>query len=106
MNYGRSISPQDENILEELKDYWRDSVKIDFDIAHEPCIFFDYHGSWNIVYKLSKDGNYKKNRWSYVQDTHNAIRNFIKQQKEISYEQEKKFQEEFNKKRAAGIKED
>jgi len=99
MEYGRHISPQDEDILKELKKYWRDSVKIDFDIVHEPCIFYNYHGLWDIVYKLSKDGTYTKNRWSYVQDAHRAIISFVREQKAISYEQEKKYQENFHKKR-------
>ena len=109
MEYGRLISPQDKDILKELKRYWRNSVKIDFDITHEPCIFFEYCGAWNLVYKLSKDGSYQRNRWSYVSDIHDAIRSFIVFQKQIRYEEEKKYQENFERKRSeftGKIKED
>jgi len=100
MNFGRGISPQDYSILNELlTHYSKDEVKIDFDITQEPCIFYNYYGSWNLVYKLSKDGSYTKNRWSYVHDIHNAIISFIKEQKKVTYEQEKKYQESFKKKR-------
>lgn len=99
MKYGRSISPQDRDILKELKRYWRNSVKIDFDIIQEPCIFFDFHGAWNLVYKLSLDGAYNNSRWSYVQQIHSAIISFIREQKKIKYEDEQKYQENFKKKR-------
>jgi hypothetical protein len=99
MQYGRHISPQDRDILKELQSQWRDDVKIDFDIVHEPCIFYNYFGAWNIVYKLSKDGSYLQNRWHYVLHAHEAILSFLREQKAVSYEQEKKYQEKFYEKR-------
>lgn len=99
MKYGRFISHQDEDILKELKSYWGKSVKIDFDITHEPCIFFDYYGAWNLVYKLSKDGSYLNTRWSYVSNIHSAIINFIQFQRTIKLEEEKKYQDNFERKR-------
>ena len=99
MQYGRQISPYDKDILKELKNYWKDSVKIDFDILHEPCIFYNYHGAWNVVYKLSRDGSYIEKKLIYVQNAHNAIFSFIREQRKISYEQEKQYQENFHKKR-------
>ena len=105
MNNGREASPQDKEILEELQRYWGNSVKIDLDITHEPCIFYELYGVWNIVYKLSKDGSYLGNRWTYVQNAHRAIMNFIREQRKISYEQEKRFQDAFERKKREGIPE-
>ncbi len=71
---GRGISRWDEDILRDLKSFWHDKVKIDFDIISEPCIFFQYNNSsFEIVYKLSANGKYVRNRWHYVKRAHDAI---------------------------------
>lgn len=100
MEYGRSISPQDKDILRELQTHWKKSVKIDFDITHEPCIFFNYCGVWNLVYKLSKDGSYLRTRWSYVRDIDDAIIHYIEYQRSVSIEDEQKYQSNFASRRS------
>lgn len=103
MKFGRKISPKDMEILDELKSKWGNSIKIDFDMVQEPCIFYNYYGMWSMVYKLSASGNYVRNRWYYVSHCHNLILEFIHIQNEqrakrqITYESEKLKDEQFKK---------
>ncbi len=97
---GRQISLQDERILQIMLDH-DDNVKIDFDIMNEPCIFYEYKGEWDIVYKLSKDGTYTQHPWYYAVQAHRAIINYLIQQKKKTKEtDERLYQENFYKKRA------
>lgn len=97
----RQANQQDYEILKDLKSKWHDNVKIDYDIISEPCIFYCYHGLWDVVYKLSQDGTYLKDRWHYVLSAHNAIMNYIKNedQRQMKYDEGNKYREKTNEKR-------
>lgn len=107
---GRKVSKWDIEILNHLQQHYHNSVKIDFDIINEPCIFFNYYGSWNVVYKLSKDGTYTQKRWHYVLQAHEAIQNFIIEEEKNKKFDEIKHQEAFLKQREKnkkqGLKDD
>ena len=93
---GRGVSPRDKQIFRELLTYYpKDRIKLDLDIMSEPCIFFRFYGTWDPVYKLSKDGNYSRTRRYYTYQANQAIQQYCKSRwyehrlNKINYKQEK-----------------
>ncbi len=80
---GRRISEYDNDILNELKTKYSNYVKIDFDILNEPCIFLKYRGPWEMIYKLSSNGQYVRPRIFYCMQIDDAITDFVKSRDEV-----------------------
>jgi len=96
----RAISKADLDILSDLQEHYsKDEVKIDYDIMNEPAIFYNWFGSWNVVYKLSNDGAYIGKRWDYVHNAHTAIKSFRQEMLNKANEDERKYQEDVLKMR-------
>lgn len=84
---GRGTTEYDIDILEELKKKYSDSVKIDSDILSEPCIFFKYKGPWEMVYKLSANGQYFRPMVFYCIQIDNAIKEFMNSRDDLIRQQ-------------------
>jgi hypothetical protein len=96
----RAISNADLDILHDLQEHYSNKeIKIDYDIMGEPAIFYNWFGSWNIVYKLSQNGAYMGKRWDYVSNAHAAIKSFRQEMLNKANEDERKYQEEVLKMR-------
>ena len=82
---GRKVTRYDKDILNALKSKYTSYVKIDFDILNEPCIFFEYMGPWEMVYKLSASGRYYRNINFYCTQINAAITDFIKERNSLIF---------------------
>lgn len=96
--FGRAVSPKDKEILKELNHHWRGQVKIARDVLSEPCIFFQWDGPWDIVYKLSQSGDYSGTKSRYVWEANRAIIAYCKQREQVKlkWKEEKEYQEKAN----------
>lgn len=95
----RAVSPYDLDILNTLKEYWGDRVKISSDITGNPCLFIKYKGPWDVLYVLSIDGVYDNNKLHYVTAAHKAALVYCskKDAEKINAEKEKQYAEDFQK---------
>lgn len=111
---GRGVSEYDQDILDALKTKYSDTIKIDLDILSEPCIFLRYKGPWEMVYKLSANGEYVRPLNFYCEQIDNAISEFMKSRDDIirrnklnelkAIEDNKKFENQRDKFKNVGFK--